>query len=260
MFKNALKEKIRAGRPALGSWIAFSDPYAVEVMINAGYDWLLIDTEHCPIGTESLRNILIAMKGTPVVPIVRLMNNHPDYFKMALDLGAAGVVVPMVESAALARLAVEYCRYPPLGKRGCGPVRASNYFRHYDEYMAQANDEILLAVQIETIQTLPELDLILQVDGIDAVFVGPGDMEMSMQALPRDERPPLDQVVSQIFEKARKAGIPYGTLCGTPEDFEKRAQQGATLLTVGGDLGFLMDAAADCQRRTRSLLEAVHQR
>ena len=118
------------------------------------------------------------------MPIVRLMNNHPDYFKMALDLGAAGVVVPMVETAALARLAVEYCRYPPLGKRGSGPVRASNYFRHYDEYMAQANDEILLAVQIETIQTLPELDRILQVAGIDAVFVGPGDMEMSMQALP----------------------------------------------------------------------------
>lgn len=254
MFKNRLKERIRSGRPALGSWIAFSDPYAVEVMATAGYDWLVIDTEHCPIGIESLRNILIAMKGTPAVPVVRLMNNHPDHFKMALDLGAGGVIVPMVETAADARRAVESCRYPPLGKRGCGPVRASNYFNNYDEYMQQANNETLLVVQIETMQTLEELEAILQVQGVDAIFVGTGDLSLSMNFLEERQRPEIDEVVRQIFEKSQKAGIPYGTITGTPEEYQKYAGLGATLLTVGGDLGFLMAGALECVKRTRNLV------
>ncbi len=254
MFKNRLKEKIRNGQAAIGSWIAFSDPYAVEAMAAAGYEWLLIDTEHCPIGTESLRNILIAMKGTPVVPVVRLMNNHPDYFKMALDLGAGGVMVPMVETEDLARRAVDHCRYPPLGRRGCAPVRASNYFHHYDEYMAQANDETLLVVQIETMQTLRELDAILEVKGLDAIFIGTGDLALSMNFMPEAERPPVAKVVSQIFEKARAFGIPYGTLAGSPEECVQYVRQGATLLTVGGDLRFMMEGAAGCLKQTRSLI------
>ena len=254
MFKNRVKEKIRNGKVALGSWVALSDPYSVEVMAAAGYDWLLIDTEHCPIGTEALRNILIAMKGTPVVPVVRLMNNHPDYFKMALDLGAGGVIVPLIETAEMARLAVEYCRYPPLGKRGCGPVRASNFFRNYEEYMAQANDEILLVIQIETIQSLGALDAILNVKGVDGIFVGPSDLALSMNGMVEAEKPTLSEVMTKIFEKAREHGMPYGTLADFPEDCLRYAQQGATLLTVGGDLGFIMDGSVNYLKEMRSRL------
>lgn len=256
MFKNELKEKIQKGVPAIGSWIAFSDPYSVEVMAAAGYDWLVIDTEHCPIGIESLRNILVAMKGFPTQPVVRLMNNHPDYFKMALDLGASGVIVPMVQTLEDALRAVENCRYPPLGKRGCGPVRASNYFNNYGEYMEQANVETLLVVQIETVQTLAELDDILQVKGIDAIFVGTGDLGLSLNFLEETQRPSLDDVVRQIFQRAKDVGVPYGTIAGTPEEYMRYVEMGATLVTVGGDLGFLMEGAYGCLKQTRSLLSS----
>jgi 2-keto-3-deoxy-L-rhamnonate aldolase RhmA len=173
---------------------------------------------------------------------------------MALDLGAGGVIVPMVETEEMARRAVEYCRYPPLGKRGCGPVRASNFFRHYDEYMAQANEEILLVVQIETIGSVGELDAILGVEGVDGIFVGPSDLALSMKGMGEAERPTLAETMAQIFEKARKRGVPYGTLADAPEDCVRYARQGATLLTVGGDLGFIMEGSVICLKETRSRL------
>lgn len=253
-FKNSLKEKIRRGQAAIGSWIALNDPYAVEVMANTGFEWLLIDTEHCAIGVESLRSILVALKGSPSVPIVRLMNNNPDYFKMALDLGAGGVIVPMVQTKADALRAVDSCFYPPKGNRGCGPVRASVYNKYYEEYMKNANEETLLVVQIETFQTLAHLDDILNVEGLDGIFVGPADLGLSLLHLPDEEKPTLDELISQIFNKAREHNVPYGTVAGTPEQFVKLAQKGATLLTVGGDLGFLLEGARNCQKNTYSLL------
>lgn len=255
MFNNNIKTRIRRGEPVIGSWIALSDPYAVEAMANAGFDWLVIDTEHCPIGIEALRNILIATKGTLAAPVVRLMNNNPDYFKMALDLGAAGVIVPMVETVQDAQRALEASRYPPLGRRGCGPVRASDYFRQYDQYMERANDDILVAVQIETVQTLPVLDDILQVNGVDAIFVGPSDLGLSLTSL-KDPRPTVESLMAEIFEKARHAGVPYGTLSATPEEFVNHVNAGATLLTIGGDLGFVLDGAAAAFSNTRALLKS----
>ena len=172
-MQNLLLSKLREGKPTIGSWVALSDPYCVEVMANAGYDWLIIDTEHCPIGPESLRNILIAMGQSPTAAIVRLMNNHPDYFKTALDLGAAGVMVPGIETVEDARRAVAASRYPPAGTRGCGPVRASNYFKHFDRYMESANEDVLVILQIETAEALSQLNAIMAVPGVDGVFVGP---------------------------------------------------------------------------------------
>jgi 4-hydroxy-2-oxoheptanedioate aldolase len=150
---------------------------------------------------------------------------------------------------------VDSCRYPPRGTRGSGPVRASVYFNHYEEYMKNADAETLLVVQIETMQTLPQLDEILGVDGIDAIFVGPSDLELSMNHLENGaRRPSVEEVILQIFEKAKRAGVPYGTLTANPEEFQKFARAGATLLTVGGDLGFLLEGALACQRQTLALL------
>src|ERR1700694_1803538 len=119
---NKLKALVESGRPAMGSWIGFTDPYAVEVMADAGFDWLLIDTEHFPISRESLRTIFIALKGSSSAPVVRLPSNSPDHFQTALELGAAGGVVPMVTSRQEAAQAATSCRYPPLGTRGFSPT------------------------------------------------------------------------------------------------------------------------------------------
>src|SRR5258708_34032429 len=125
---NSLKALIENGRPAIGTWIGFADPYSVELMADAGFDWLLIDTEHFPISRESLRTILIAMKGSSSVPVVRLPSNSPDHFQTALDLGAQGVVVPMVRSRGDAPQAIHNSRYRPLASPACRPTHASSNF------------------------------------------------------------------------------------------------------------------------------------
>jgi 2-keto-3-deoxy-L-rhamnonate aldolase RhmA len=254
MFENKLKKKIAAGEAALGSWIAFSDPYAVEVMGQAGFEWLLIDTEHCPIETLALRNILVALHGYDVVPVVRLMANEQPYFKMALDLGAPAVIVPMIESTADAMRAVEYCRYPPVGRRGFGPTRASNYSKDLEEYLARANDYILLVAQIESVKAVQSAAEIMSVKGIDVVFIGRGDLSTSMGLPGQMKHPAVKAAVDTIIAAARQAAKPWGIVASTPEEFVDYVERGATLVTVGGDLGFLLTGSSEAASRTRKLL------
>ena len=245
---------IRNGQPAIGSWISLTDAFAVEAMGEEGFDWLLIDIEHSPIGREGLRDILVALRGNKSVPIVRVTSNSSDHFKMALDLGAQGIIVPMIESQEEVARAVGYCRYPPLGQRGIGPVRASNYYHRLEEYLREANEEILLAAQIETMKAVQDLEMILTVKGLDAIFIGPSDLAGSMRFPGQTNHPHVERVIDQIIETARPAGVPYGLPTWSPEEFAKFASRGATLLTIGGDLKFLMDGANDALRRTRSLV------
>ncbi len=254
MCKNRLKSLIQAGQPAIGSWIAFSDPYSVEIMAEVGFDWLLIDTEHCPISTDALRSILIAAKGNETIPVVRLMNNQADYFKLALDLGAQGVIVPMVQTVEDARRAVDNCRYPPTGSRGFGPVRASRYHLDLETYIRGANENILLVAQIESIQAVRNLDAILEVPGIDAIFIGPADLSASMNLLGGMKHPQVLKVIGEIMEHARSRKIPFGLPAGSPSELKEYVERGATLVTVGGDLGFLLNGAQESLRQTRALL------
>ncbi len=254
MFAGRLKGRIRRGEPILGSWIALADPYAVEVMAEAGFDWLVIDTEHCPIGVESLRDILIALKGGTAAPIVRVGDNRPDLFKTALDLGAEGILVPLVETVQDARRAVEACRYPPLGSRGFGPVRASQYFTRLEEYVRRANEELLLILQIETVTAIRNLEALMAVPGVDALFIGPNDLASSMGFIGQSDHPEVRRTIMEIMTRARAAQFPFGILTRTPEEATWAIAQGATLVTIGGDLGFLLQGAHEALARTRSLL------
>ncbi len=256
MPKNRLKALIGAGKPAIGTWISFADSFAVEAIAEERFDWMLIDTEHCPIGREGLRNILVALKGTSCVPVVRLTSNDPDYFKMALDLGAQGVVVPMVQSREDAERAVSACRYPPVGNRGIGPVRASRYFRHLEEYLREANDEILLAVQVETPQTVENLENILDVAGLDAIFIGPADLAGCMGLAGQTAHPKVGSAITRIIQTARARHIPFGVPTWSPEEFMNYVARGATLLLLGSDLAFLMESARANLSKARRLLQA----
>jgi 2-keto-3-deoxy-L-rhamnonate aldolase RhmA len=245
---------IGRGQPAVGSWIGLTDISAAEAMAGAGFDWLLIDTEHCPIGRDALRNILVAFKGYPTVPVVRLTSNSPDHFKIALDLGAQGIVVPFIQSDLDARHAIEYCRYPPLGERGVGPFRASDYYRQFDQYVREANDEILLVAQIESLQAVKNLNSILSVGGLDGIFIGPSDLAASMNAQSQSRHGEVEKVIGQIAGGARQMKVPFGLPVWTPEEFANYAAIGATLMTLGGDLRFLIDRAGEHLRGVRQLL------
>jgi 2-keto-3-deoxy-L-rhamnonate aldolase RhmA len=247
------KWRVVGPQPAVMQPASFS-----EAMAGIGFDWLLIDTEHAPIGREALRDMLIAFKGSPTVPIVRLTSNAPDYFKIALDLGAQGVVVPYVQSPEDAKHAVRYCRYPPEGERGVGPFRASNYYQQFDEYVSDANDAILLVVQIESMKAVDHLKDILPIAGIDGVFIGPADLAASMNGHERTSRGNLEEMIDYIGNEARGRGVPYGLPVWTPEEFVGHSRKGATLLALGGDFRFLIEKANEHLNLVKDLLTDQH--
>ena len=254
---NSLKALVASGRPAIGTWIGFTDPYSVELMADAGFDWLLIDTEHFPISRESLRTILMAMKGSASVPVVRLPSNSLDHFQTALDLGAQGVVVPMISSRADAAQAVNFCRYPPLGTRGFSPTRASRYFQDLEAYAQAANGQITLIVQIETPQAVANIDEILTLGGIDGIFIGPSDLASFMNLPARTNHPEVERVVERLIESACSRSIPFGLPTWTPAECLRYVQLGARLPTLGSDMHYMGNGARKNLSGIRDLLRGT---
>jgi 2-keto-3-deoxy-L-rhamnonate aldolase RhmA len=252
---NRLKEILERGQPALGTWITLVDPYSVELLADAGFDWLLVDTEHIPIGRETLKMILVSMKGSSSVPVVRLASNSLDHFQTALDLGAQGVVVPMVSSRADAEKAVSHCRYPPLGVRGFAPVRASRYFQNLEEYASQANREISLFVQIETPVAAANIDQILTTEGVDGIFIGPSDLASFMNLATQTGHPDVVQALDRIMAQARAHSVPFGLPTWSPDEFLRYVELGGQLLTLGSDLHYLSSGMRNDLKGVRNLLQ-----
>lgn len=248
---------MQQGQPAIGSWVGFADPYSVELMADLGFDWLLIDTEHFPLDRHSLRTIVGAMKGSPTVPVVRLASNSPDHFQTALDLGAQGVVVPMISSREEALLAVDFCRYPPLGRRGFSPTRASRYFQDLESYACEANEQIALIVQIETPRAVENIEEILHTSHIDGIFIGPGDLASFMNLATQTRHPDVEAVLEHLIRNARAHAMPFGLPTWTPEECLSYIKRGATLLTIGSDLTFMASAARANLSGIRNLMDEI---
>ncbi|SRR6266702_1794629 len=242
-MKNMLKEKLSKGMPAIGSWIALSDPYSIEVMADVGFDWLLIDMEHIPISKEGLRTILMACKGSESTVIVRLHSGSRENIQTALDLGAQGVMIPMITSAAQVDQLVEFCRYPPIGSRGFGPIRASRYLAEIAEYREEANNELSLFVQIETPIGVERASEIIESAGVDGLFIGNGDLASFINGNGLVHAENVQGVVNGLIEKALQASVPVGLPTWSSEEFEGYVRRGAQLLTIGGDLHFLSTCA-----------------
>jgi 2-keto-3-deoxy-L-rhamnonate aldolase RhmA len=238
-MKNKLKQILTSKLPAIGTWISMTDPYGVEMVAGLGFDWLLIDMEHIPITKETLLGILMACKGSESVPIVRVASSSAEHFQAALDMGAQGVMAPMINTAADAALAVQYCRYPPQGRRGFGPLRAARYMKEADSYRREANEEMLLFVQIETPEAVQNASAIISTPGIDGIFIGNGDLANFLNGDAKAGSANVQKVVDDLIAMANKASIPIGLPTWSPEEFSRYAKLGAQLLTIGGDLAFL---------------------
>ncbi len=169
----ALKERLKAGAVAYGAWLSIADPVVAEIMAGAGLDYVMIDTEHAPWSLERLQTALMAFRGVETVPIVRVPWNDQVHVKQALDVGAEGILAPMVRTTAEASALVAACRYPPDGIRGFGPRRASDYGRDIEGYMALANRSTIVIPQIEDVRTVDEIEAILDLPGVDALCIGP---------------------------------------------------------------------------------------
>ncbi|MDR3473299.1 MAG: aldolase/citrate lyase family protein [Devosia sp.] len=251
---DSFRHRCTAGTAVIGTFAAIPHPAAVEVVAAAGPDFICIDWEHSQVGRERLEDMVRAADLHAVPAIVRVPGHLPDSIAAALDAGAKGVLVPRVSNAAQARAAVNATRYPPLGQRGVGPGRAAGYGYRIPDYLAKANDALLLAVQVETAEGLANIAEIAAVEGIDVIFVGPGDLSVSIGALGPDHKDRLDAAIIAIIDASVRAGRTAGIFRPTPTDIARWIDVGTRFMIIASDAMFLAAAVEETMTRARQTI------
>ena len=242
MRTNTAKQKMLVGEPAFGFSLGLGSPLAAEAMAHTGIDFLLLETQHGSWGGDGAIAALMAMESGSAVPMARVAKNDYTLIGRLLDQGALGIVVPMVDSVELAKAAASACRLPPRGTRswGAGRVRI-----HGDEYFDRIDDELFVAVQIESITAVEHAEAIMAVAGIDGSWAGPADLALSIGIHPRqaakDDR--HARALEGIVQACRNTGKIPGLACGTAEEALRRAGQGFQYLTAGSDAGYMLACA-----------------
>jgi 4-hydroxy-2-oxoheptanedioate aldolase len=243
MKTNEVRAKLKQGKATIGSFMGLGSPNVAELMARTGLDWLVIETEHNALDYAQVEHILMAISGTDTVPLVRVPSSAPAYIQRALDIGALGVLVPMVKTAEEAESIVRATRYPPHGTRGYGPLRAEAYSLDRRDYLARANDNILVALILETKEAVKNLEAIASVPGIDAIYLGPFDLCFSMGLNPLNlPLPEIDAVVEKLLAVCKAQGTAAGNGAGSPEDVTRMLDQGFTFLGYGPDYNLLINA------------------
>ncbi len=245
MRQNRVKQLLGEGKVAWGSFLNIPSIASAEIMANVGYDWLVVDTEHGAMDVTTMHNMFVAISTTDTVPMCRVRDNDPAVIKQALDSGAYGVVIPMVNSPEEAERAVKSCKYAPEGVRSAGPGR----WRYYGgaDYQRHANEEIIVAIQIEHIDAVNRVDEILSVPGIDLVHMGPGDLAWSM-GLGKglgEKDPSHAEAVDEVVRAAKRHGIPIGTAARSLQDVPRLLEQGFTFMMLMNDVNYLFNGATE---------------
>jgi 4-hydroxy-2-oxoheptanedioate aldolase len=243
--ENTFKRALAEGRRQLGAFLALGDAHAAELMASAGFDWLLIDCEHGPNDLRSVLAQLQALAGYPVQAVLSPADHDAARIKQYLDLGVQNLLLPMVDSAAQAQALVAAMRYPPRGIRGVGAgmARAARW-GSVAGYYAQAENELCLAVQIETLAGLENLDAIAAVEGVDGVFLGPADLAAAMGHLGQPMHADVRAAVQQALPRIRAAGKAAGVYCADPDIAADYAALGASFFLIAADAILLRTAAA----------------
>lgn len=235
----------------MGGWCGIANPFSAEVVARAGFDWVCVDQQHGLVGPDGLPSMLQAIELAGVPSLVRVPWNEPAAIMRAFDAGATGVVVPLVNSRADAERAVRAGRYPPAGDRSWGPTRPAQSVSGYTP--ALGNERSLMVVQIETAEAVDALDDILDVDGVDAVFVGPSDLALSYGLAPTltPRLPEHTEAILQVRDAARRRGVPAGIYCGDPAMARRWRSEGFVVLAIASDVVLLRAAATDAATRSR---------
>ncbi|GAB4361507.1 MAG: 4-hydroxy-2-oxoheptanedioate aldolase [Oricola sp.] len=241
---NEFKAALSRGERQIGCWLGLADAYAAEIVGTAGFDWLVIDGEHAPNDLRSILAQLQALQASASHAVVRLPVGESWLIKQVLDLGAQNLLVPMVDSGEQAAGIVRAVRYPPNGMRGVGAALArASGFSGIPDYLATADGEICLLVQVESRAGIAALDDILAVDGIDGVFIGPSDLAADMGHIGKPGDPEVQDAIADAIRRIRKAGKAAGILAVDPAFAETYARLGANFLAVGIDVTLLAGAA-----------------
>ena len=252
IFENRVKGMLKEGKKTAGAWLQLCSPMTAEIMSRAGFDWLMIDMEHGPGDVLTLISQLQAMNGSDTIPFVRAPWNDFVAIKRILDAGAYGIMIPYVNTKGDAEAAVKACKYPPEGIRGiAGSPRAAGYGQNAKEYFARANSEILVIVQIETAQAAANIEEIMEVPGVDLVFIGPMDLATSMGYLGNPNHPQVQHVIAGVERKAAKSKKALGTVSNNWEHAHELYGRGYQLITLMSDSVALGKMASDSVARFR---------
>ena len=258
---NKFRSKILSGQVCLGTAISFTDPTVTEALCTV-FDFVWVDMEHNALSLEAVQNHIIATKGTDATPLVRVPWNDAVLIKPVLDIGAAGVIVPMIRTADDAAKAVAACSYPPAGIRGFGPRRASNYGRIGEAaFCQQANESLLTIVQIENTDAVDNLDEILKVPRLTSVVIGPGDLSISMGYVGQRDHPNVVRMIERIITKGRQSEVLVGIASGEdPEGMIHWIERGAQWICMGNDTSLMLRAADQVAGRVRAHLSSAEPR
>ncbi len=248
-FPNSFKRDLLAGKRLIGCWASLASPITTEVLGVAGFDWILLDGEHSPNDVITFVPQLMALKDSVSAPVVRPSSNNAVEIKRLLDAGFYNFLIPFVQTADEARHAVAATRYPPDGIRGVSVSTRSNRYGSVANYFQQINQQICVAVQIESPEAVAAIQQIAAVPGVDCIFVGPSDLAAGYGHLGNANHPDVQAAIAQVFAAARSQGKACGILAPVEADARRYMELGASFVAVGSDLGAFRSATqALCDR------------
>jgi 2-keto-3-deoxy-L-rhamnonate aldolase RhmA len=252
-FRRALVER----NVTLGTWLQINNGTAAEILANTGFEWIAIDIEHTDIDVTSLTEILRAMHGRGVAPVARVATNGLLDIRRALDAGAEGVLIPFVNTAEQARFAVKAAKYPPMGVRGYSFCRANDWGVNFTKDVEVANEQTAVIVMIESKQGVENIEEILAVDGVDAVFIGPYDLSGSYGIPGETQAPVVRQACDRVIQACERAGKSVGLLLVRPTEqaVKQVVKDGYTLLCLGLDTVFIDEGARATHARALKALQ-----
>jgi 2-keto-3-deoxy-L-rhamnonate aldolase RhmA len=242
---NPVRKALLERTVTLGTWVQIGHPASAEVLAGAGFDWIAADCEHTDIGPAEFANLARAMHGRGPAPLVRVRENDTLAIRQVLDMGAEGVIVPLVNTAEQAERAVRAAKYPPRGVRGYAFSRMNDWGADFDRYAREANDEVAVVVMIESKEAVENIDAILSVDGVDGVFIGPYDLSGSYGIVGRTGDPIIKEACARVVEACRAARKSAGlhVVLPTPDSVQKALSDGFTFIGLGVDTVFLDQGA-----------------
>ena len=256
---NLFKKSILAGDTLIGGWSLSGSATVAEAMGTMPYDYIVLDMEHSPAGIEDITHLLRAIDSTGNAPVVRMASHDPTHIKKAMDRGAKSFLFPYVQSVDEAKKIVEACKYPPVGTRGFAFMTRGSHYTSQSDYVARINDEVFIAMQLETPHALSIATDIGALDGVDAVFIGPGDLSMAMGQPGNITHPDVRSAMEHCVAKLNQNTIPVGTVSRSVEYTQWAVEAGFNFVSVANDLALIVkdgQAKIDAVRATLKLPKA----
>ena len=248
MKTNPARASLKSGQPSVGTWLALPDATLAGLMSTAGFAWLTVELEHSPASMETAADCFAIIAASGCVPLARIPWNTGENIKRVLDTGAFGVVVPMVNTREEAEAVVKAARYRPIGERSVGgQLHAARFATDGTTYYANANDEILVVVMAEHVEAIRNIDEILSVPGIDAVFIGPNDLHASMGLVPAfdSDNPEFNAALKEVFTSAKAHGVAPGIHVADAAQARRRLDEGWQMIAVASEVGFMLSKASE---------------